>query len=160
VKRSEIGVTQHLTAQLLRYPTDSLHHQLRHIGDIAELLPSLVGAPIGALAGHLADLGVDQAVAAWQAGFGEGQLFVGTPEGPALTELPVTTAERPDFLPAILEYAAARVVAGDRAGQDLLSHCQPALLRLRTALDARHSPYALALDAVHASLPAEVTAGH
>jgi nitrate reductase assembly molybdenum cofactor insertion protein NarJ len=159
VKRSEIGVAQHLAAQLLRYPTESLHRQLPHVGDIAELLPSVVGAPVGALAGHLVDLGIDQAADIWRASFGDGRLCIGTPDDGAFAELIRTgTNERADFLPAVLENAAARVVAGDLAGQDLLLHCRPALHRLRTDLDTRHSPYALALDAVHASLPAGLTA--
>jgi nitrate reductase delta subunit len=61
--------------------------------------------------------------------------------------LEFTGEELPDFLPAVLEFAA-------RTGNtDLLLEHRDALERLRSRLTAFGSPYASVLDAVCATLP-------
>ncbi|MGW4894822.1 nitrate reductase molybdenum cofactor assembly chaperone [Kitasatospora sp. NPDC004240] len=61
--------------------------------------------------------------------------------------LEFTGGELPDFLPAVLEFAA---LTGSDA---LLREHRPALELLRLALTERDTPYALVLDAVCATLP-------
>ncbi|MDL5204757.1 molecular chaperone TorD family protein [Streptomyces sp. ALI-76-A] len=60
-------------------------------------------------------------------------------------------AERPDFLPAVLELTAR---TGDT---DLLTGHRDGLERLRSRLSGLGTPYAAVLDAVCAALPAEGT---
>jgi len=60
-------------------------------------------------------------------------------------------AELPDYLPAVLEFAA---LADDDAGHRLLIANRAGLELLRLALHERQSAYAAALDAVCAGMPA------
>jgi nitrate reductase delta subunit len=65
--------------------------------------------------------------------------------------LEFTGEELPDFLPAVLEFAA-------RTGNtDLLTEHRDGLERLRTRLTAFGTPYAAVLDAVCATLPTTYT---
>jgi nitrate reductase delta subunit len=162
VKPAVIGVAQQLAAQLLRYPTEALDRQLGHIGEIAHLLPGEVGAPLAALAAHLGALGPEAAAHRYAATFlwnGGYPLYLSYPDDVTFTVtyqragLDLAENERPDFLPVVLEFAAARVVAGDHCGQELLRGYRPALDALAVALAERESPYLLALDAVGATLP-------
>ena len=162
MKPAVIGIAQQLAAQLLRYPTPALDRQLDHITEIAALLPSDLGAPLAALAGHLSVAGPDLSAERYVLTFlreGGCQLYLSYPDdlsfalayqraGFALAE-----NERPDFLPAVLEFAAARVVAEDFSGQDLLCGYRSELDALSAALADRGSPYLLAVDAVGATLP-------
>lgn len=59
--------------------------------------------------------------------------------------LPLEGSELPDFLPVMLEFAAA---APDRRGEIVLREHRAALELLREALRERGSPYASVLDAV------------
>lgn len=59
------------------------------------------------------------------------------------------TAELPDYLPAVLEFAAREPQDGSR----LLAEHRPGLELLRIALTEAGTPYALLLDAVCATLP-------
>lgn len=69
---------------------------------------------------------------------------------------PLAEGELPDFLPAMLEFAA---IAPEPLGEELLIEYQPAIELVRTALAEEHSPYALILDAVSDTLP-ELSAEH
>ena len=59
--------------------------------------------------------------------------------------LPIVTGELPDFLPAMLEFAAA---APNGQGAIVLREHRPALELLRASLRDRDTPYALVLDAI------------
>ncbi|GEL17623.1 nitrate reductase molybdenum cofactor assembly chaperone [Pseudonocardia asaccharolytica] len=59
--------------------------------------------------------------------------------------------ELPDYLPAVLEFAA---LGPAEEGRRLLTDHRAGLELLRLALHEEHSPYAAALDAVCAGLPA------
>ncbi|MFE5741479.1 nitrate reductase molybdenum cofactor assembly chaperone [Streptomyces celluloflavus] len=61
----------------------------------------------------------------------------------------LSAAELPDFLPAVLEFAARC----PRPGEELLTAHRPALELLGHALTAYHSPYADVLRAVRRTLP-------
>lgn len=162
VKPAVIGVAQQLAAQLLRYPTNALDRQLGHITEIAELLPAPVGGPLAELASHLSALGTDTAAAGYARTFlhmGGYPLWLSHPDDLTFSltyrkaGLDLAENERPDFLPVVLEFAAARVVAGDFCGQDLLCEYSAALDGLTVALVNRDSPYRLAMDALHETLP-------
>ena len=162
MKPAVIGVTQQLAGQLLRYPTEGLDRQLGHIREIAELLPADVGAPLAALAAHLGALGPDVAAPRYAETFlldGGYPLCLSYPDDVTFTltyqraGLDLAENERPDFLPVVLEFAAAKVVGGDHCGQDLLRGYRPALDALAVALAQRGSPYLLAMDAIGATLP-------
>ena len=162
MKPAVIGIAQQLAAQLLRYPTPALDRQLGHVAEIAALVRADVGAPIAALAGHLGVAGPDLAAEQYVLTFlrdGGCQLCLSYPDdltfalayqraGHTLAE-----NERPDFLPAVLEFAAARVAAEDFRGQDLLCGYRAELDALSMALADRGSPYLLAVEAVGATLP-------
>lgn len=162
MKPAVIGVSQQLAAQLLRYPTDALDRQLGHITEIAELLPEPVGVPLAELATHLSSIGTDAAARRYARTFllaGGYPLCISHPEDFAFSTtyrkagLDLAENERPDFLPVVLEFAAARVVAGDFCGQELLCEYSSALDALRVALENRDSPYRLALHALQETLP-------
>lgn len=59
--------------------------------------------------------------------------------------LPLADGELPDFLPAMLEFAAA---APDGRGEVMLREHQPALLALADSLRERDTPYVAVIDAV------------
>jgi nitrate reductase delta subunit len=63
--------------------------------------------------------------------------------------LELDPAELPDYLPAMLEFAALAPKAGER----LLNERRPALELVRSRLHERRSPYAELLDALVAALP-------
>lgn len=65
--------------------------------------------------------------------------------------LELTGGELPDYLPAILEFAA--LAPGDDADQ-ILARMRPGIELLRASLQQLESPYAAVLDAVSAALPA------
>lgn len=67
----------------------------------------------------------------------------------AAAGLELDTDELPDFLPLMLEFAALE----PRPGAELLNEHREALELLRAGLHEAGSPFALALDAVVASLP-------
>jgi nitrate reductase molybdenum cofactor assembly chaperone len=162
VKPAMIGVAQQLASQLLRYPTDALNRQLGHIIEIAELLPAGVGTPLAALADHLRTIDPEQAAAGYSATFlrdGGYPLYLSHPDDLTFTVtyqragLDLAEHERADYLPVVLEFAAARIVAGDYCGQELLSGYRPAIRALCAALAQRGSPYLLAMDVVTTTLP-------
>lgn len=64
--------------------------------------------------------------------------------------LPMAGSELPDYLPAMLEFAA---LAPEGDGRRLLAEHRTGLELLRTSLRDRRSPYAELLDAVCADLP-------
>lgn len=68
----------------------------------------------------------------------------------AAAGLPLAADELPDFLPALLEFAA---LAPDGYGETLLREHQLALELLRLRLDAKNSPWACALELLCGSLP-------
>jgi nitrate reductase assembly molybdenum cofactor insertion protein NarJ len=156
VKPAEIGVAQQLAGQLLGYPTPTLGRQLHRIGEIGDLLPPVVGAPLATLAEHLNSLGLDRSAALWTDTFDSCCLYLSSPGDPAFADVAIGEGladnERADFLPFVLEYAAARVVAGDQRGQYLLTAYGPAVAELAMALDEIGSPYLLAVEAVAATL--------
>jgi nitrate reductase assembly molybdenum cofactor insertion protein NarJ len=161
VKPTVIGVAQQLAAQLLRHPTPALDRQLGHVIEVAALLPTDVGAPLAALAGRLGAAGPEAAAGEYAATFVSGgcPLHVSRPDDTALTlayrrtGFKLAAHDRADFLPAVLEFAAARVAAEDFSGQELLCGYRPALDAICAALAERGSPYLLAMDAVDATLP-------
>lgn len=59
--------------------------------------------------------------------------------------LPLESTELPDYLPAMLEFAAG---APDRQGEIVLREHRAALELLRRSLHERHTPYAGVMDAV------------
>jgi nitrate reductase delta subunit len=59
--------------------------------------------------------------------------------------LPLAGSELPDYLPAMLEFAAA---APSEQGEFVLREHRPALELVRTALHDQQSPYAYVLDAI------------
>jgi nitrate reductase delta subunit len=69
--------------------------------------------------------------------------------------LPLDGSELPDYLPAMLEFAAA---APPERGQLVLREHRPALELVRTALHDQRSPYAHVLDAI-CRLTGQLTAG-
>ncbi|HEY2672333.1 MAG TPA: hypothetical protein VGJ07_18430 [Rugosimonospora sp.] len=161
MKPAVIGIAQQLAAQLLRFPTVALDRQLGHIGKIAAMLPGDVGAPLATLAEHLRGAGPQEAVEEYMATFSPGGclLFLSRPGDVTFVQAYRRTGftradnERADFLPAVLEFAAARVAADDFRGQELLCGYQPALDEIATALAETDSAYLLAMDAVGATLP-------
>lgn len=68
----------------------------------------------------------------------------------AAAGLPLADGELPDYLPAVLEFAA---IAPDGYGETLVREHRLALELLRSRLRELESPWASALDAVCASLP-------
>jgi nitrate reductase delta subunit len=62
----------------------------------------------------------------------------------------LATAELPDFLPLLLEFAA---LAPDSLGESLLEEQRPAIELIRSGLHDAGSPYAHLLDALGACLP-------
>jgi nitrate reductase delta subunit len=64
--------------------------------------------------------------------------------------LKLADGELPDYLPALLEFAA---LAPDGEGASLLAELRPQLELVRSRLHERLSPYAHLLDAVVAALP-------
>ena len=162
MKPAVIGITQQLAAQLLRYPTQALDRQLGHIKEIAALLASDVGTPLSALAGHLQAAGPDAAAEEYASAFlrdGGVSLCLSYPDDITFTlayqraGFRMADNERCDFLPTVLEFAAARVAAEDFGGQELLCGYRPALDALGAALAERGSPYLQAVEAVGATLP-------
>lgn len=158
MKPAEIGVAQQLASQLLGCPTLALERQLVHIGEVAALLPATIGGPLAALAAHLGSLGLDPAAEQWLCTFDERcSLHLGRPGDHAFGDIvrfqSPSAPGRPDFLPTVLRYAAARLIAGDRSGQHLLTGYRSRMTELSEALTGRGSPYALAVDAVMATLP-------
>jgi nitrate reductase delta subunit len=161
VRPSVIGIAQQLAAQLLRFPTVALDRQLGHIAEIASMLPGDVGSPLATLADHLRVAGPAVAVEEYMATFAPGGclLFLSRPDDRAFTlayrraGFKLADNERADFLPAVLEFAAARVAAEDFCGQELLCGYRPALDEITAALAEINSPYLLAVDAVGATLP-------
>lgn len=65
--------------------------------------------------------------------------------------LELTGGELPDYLPAILEFAA---LAPGEAAEQTLGRMRPGMELLRATLHEIDSPYALVLDAVSGTLPA------
>ncbi len=161
MRPSVIGIAQQLAAQLLRFPTGALDRQLGHIAEVASMLPGDAGAPLAALADHLRAAGPAAAVEEYMATFAPGGclLFLSRPDDPAFTRayrragFRPADHERADFLPAVLEFAAARVVAEDFCGQELLCEYRPALDEIGAGLAEINSRYLLAVDAVGATLP-------
>jgi nitrate reductase assembly molybdenum cofactor insertion protein NarJ len=169
VKPTVIGIAQQLAAQLLRYPTQALDRQLGHVAEIAALLPGDVGTPLATLARRLHAAGPDAAAGRYAATFGPGgcPLHLSHPDDITLVlayqraGFKLAEHERVDYLPAVLEFAAARVAAEDFTGQDLLYGYRPALDAIGTALAVCDSPYLLAMDAMDATLPQlHPVAGH
>ncbi|WP_345635385.1 nitrate reductase molybdenum cofactor assembly chaperone [Rugosimonospora acidiphila] len=156
-----IGIAQQLAAQLLRHPTTALERQLGHISEIAALLPTDVGTPLARLAAHLRGTGPDAAVEEYTTIFepGGALLLLSHPDDLAFTlayqqaGFRLAETERADFLPAVLEFAAARVAADDFRGQELLCGYRPAIDAIADRLAERDSPYLLAMDAIGATLP-------
>lgn len=68
----------------------------------------------------------------------------------AAAGLPLAADELPDYLPALLEFAA---LAPDRYGQTLLTEHRLGLELLRLRLDEKSSPWASALELLCDSLP-------
>lgn len=68
----------------------------------------------------------------------------------AAAGLELTPDELPDYLPAVLEFAAL----APEAGLEVLADFRPALELVHAALHVDESPYALLLDALCAALPA------
>jgi nitrate reductase assembly molybdenum cofactor insertion protein NarJ len=161
VKPTVIGIAQQLAAQLLRHPTVALDRQLGHIAEIAALLPADVGTPLATLAGHLRSAGPEAAATRYLVTFATGgcPLHLSHPDDDTIalayqrTGFRLAEDERVDFLPAVLEFAAARVAAEDFRGQELLCGYRSALDAIVAGLAERGSPYLLAMDAVGATLP-------
>jgi nitrate reductase delta subunit len=63
--------------------------------------------------------------------------------------LPLESAELPDYLPVMLEFAAS---AGDRKGEIVLREHRAALELVRHSLHERGTPYSLVLEAVCAAV--------
>jgi nitrate reductase delta subunit len=167
MKSAEIGVCQQLAAQLLRYPAEALDRQLVRIGEVAATLPARLGAPLAALAAHLATLGVHEAGRDYTRIFlapGSCGLLLSSPDDAAFEAAyrragrSPSGTERPDFLPLVLEFAAALVVAGDRSGQHLLHEYRWSLSTIAGRLGELRSPYRLAIEAVSATLPVALPA--
>lgn len=167
MRPSVIGIAQQLAAQLLRFPTVALDRQLGHIAEIASMLPGEIGPPLATLADHLRAGGMVGSVEEYMATFAPGGclLFLSVSDDPAFTlayrraGFRLADNERADFLPAVLEFAAARVAAEDFCGQELLCGYRPALDEIAGALAEIDSPYLLAVDAVGATLPVLHPAG-
>lgn len=64
--------------------------------------------------------------------------------------LPLVEGQLPDYLPAVLEFAA---YAPDNYGLEVLGEFRPSLELVRAALDEDKSPYAALLDVVVKALP-------
>jgi nitrate reductase delta subunit len=69
----------------------------------------------------------------------------------AAAGLPLSTTELPDYVPVLLEFAAA---APDGYGDEILREVRPALELIRLGLHDLGSPYGYLLDAVCQGLPA------
>lgn len=75
----------------------------------------------------------------------------------AAAGLPLAGGELPDYLPAVLEFAA---LAPGNLGRHVLGEFRPAIELVRRSLKEADSPYAHLLDAVAATLPRISLAEH
>lgn len=162
--------TRALASLLLRYPDEALLDRLPDLTAVAATLPRHQREPMARFLEHLAATPLMALQEDYVATFDlkrkcclylsyylngdtrrRGMALVGFKEVYRTAGLVVGDDELPDFLPMVLEFAAA----GDgRAGQDLLVAHRRGLEVLRAALHDLGSPYADVVDAVVETLPA------
>jgi nitrate reductase delta subunit len=173
--RRHLGGEQPLVCKiasvLLQYPDDRVYGRL---GDVVAAAAGLAGAgqrePLMRAAGWLRDQGPAAAQRHYVQTFDltrrcspyltyyrygdtrqRGMALLALKHAYRRAGLQPAGTELPDYLPAVLEFAA---LAPGGAGTGLLRSHQPALELLRRALHDAGSPYAAVLDAVTATLPA------
>ena len=161
---------------LLRYPDEALVRDLPLLEAAADTLPACAGGPLSRLIAHLASEPLLGLQAAYVATFDLQRrccLYLSyclngdtRRRGGALWRFRdayrqagfrLVGGELPDYLPMLLELAASDGggggADGENAAVELIREHREGILVLRSALDARGSPYADAVRALEAVLP-------
>ncbi|MCB2178216.1 MAG: nitrate reductase molybdenum cofactor assembly chaperone [Actinomycetales bacterium] len=166
---AENAAVYRLAAALLAYPTQQQRDLLPEIRDAVSALPENLGRPLASVVDHLGDGALTDVASQYVSTFDlkrRHSLYLTyfaygdtRKRGVALVEFKiacrtagfeVVSGELPDHLCVVLELAAA----APEVGVDLLLRHRAGLEVLRLALLDDHSPWAGALVAVSATLPA------
>lgn len=168
----QVQATWALAAVLLDYPTESLVERLDSVLAAAATLPEIVSAPLTRLAEHLAATPVGQTQRDYVETFDtarrtclhltyftcgdtrrRGVALVQLKQAYRRAGVEFSADELPDHLCAVLEFGATVHVAG---AWKILTDYRASVEVLRIALQDKHSPWADAVVAVCATLPALV----
>ena len=152
---------------LLRYPDAEVHAALPLVREALGGLPSDVSTPLWRVVGYRAETDPVELAAQYVKVFDfrrrcclyltyftcgdtrkRGEALVGFTAAYKRAGLEVAGGELPDFLPAVLDLAAA-----DEGGWRLLRESRAGIDLLHKALEAERSPYRHAVEAVGAMLP-------
>lgn len=169
VDPEEARATFALASLLLRYPDEQLIESLASLQEICAQLPRRVGAPLAALCRRLSDVSLLESQSDYVATFDLKRrccLYLSyylngdtRRRGMALWRFldefkkvgqEVAQGELPDYLPAILEFAA---LGNEEAAIGLMHEHRAGLLVLLEALDELDSPYAGVVRVIDSLLP-------
>jgi nitrate reductase delta subunit len=157
-----------LLAVLLRYPDDALLAGLDELGAAVGALPGRHRASLERLVAWLRDAPPDEVRSAYVRSFDfdrraslhltyqlhgdtrrRGLELIRLKRRYADADLPMAEGELPDYLPAVLEFAALRPAEG----RALLAELRVPIELVREALRRRESPWTAVLEALCAELP-------